>query len=177
MQVTDLSRQRMMWNARTVSVCFALIVLLAISAVPAFGQTDTGSIVGIVQDPTHAVVIGAQVDIINTATNVTHSFVTNTDGSYQALQLIPGVYRVKASHAGYSTSVQDNVTVNVQTRAQVDITLTVGSASNKLDKFEFAATANSVSEVSGVLNTQEINDLPLNGRDYDQLALRRCVSR
>ena len=79
MQVTDLSIQRTVWNARTVSVCFALIVLLAISVAPALGQTDTGSIVGIVQDPTHAVVIGAQVDIINTATNVTRSFVTNTE--------------------------------------------------------------------------------------------------
>ena len=73
MQVTDLSVQRMMWNARTVLACFALIVLLAISAVPAFGQTDTGSIVGIVQDPTHAVVIGAEVTITNTATNVSRT--------------------------------------------------------------------------------------------------------
>ena len=97
---------------------------------------------------------------------------TNTDGSYQALQLIPGVYRVKASHAGYSTSVQDNVTVDVQTRAQVDITLTVGSVSQQVEINSSSQLLQTQSaEVSGVLNTQEINDLPLNGRDYDQLAL------
>ena len=81
MQAADLSVQRMKWNAHTVLARFALVLLVAISAIPAFGQTDTGSIVGIVQDPTHAVVIGAQVDITNTATNVTQSLVTNTDGS------------------------------------------------------------------------------------------------
>jgi hypothetical protein len=172
MQAADLSVQRMKWNAHTVLACFALVVLLAISAIQAFGQTDTGSIVGIVQDRTGAVVVGAQVDIINTATNVTRSLVTNTDGSYQALQLIPGVYRVKASRAGYSTSVQDNVRVDVQTRAQVDITLTVGAVSQQVEINASSLLLQTQSaEVSGVLNTQEINDLPLNGRDYDQLAL------
>jgi uncharacterized surface anchored protein len=133
MQAADLSVQRMKWNAQKVLACFALLVLLAISAIPAFGQTDTGSIVGIVQDPTRAVVAGAEVTITNTATNVSRSLATNADGSYQALQLIPGVYKVTASHAGYSTSVQDNVTVDVQTRAQVDITLTVGSVSQQVE--------------------------------------------
>src|SRR6202046_5182903 len=172
MQAADLSVQRMKWNAHTVLACFALVVLLAVSAIQAFGQTDTGSIVGIVQDRTGAVVVGAQVDIINTATNVTRSLVTNTDGGYQALQLIPGVYRVKASRAGYSTSVQDNVRVDVQTRAQVDITLTVGAVSQQVEINASSLLLQTQSaEVSGVLNTQEINDLPLNGRDYDQLAL------
>ena len=107
------------------SIFLGLACLLALGA-PGFGQTDTGSIVGTVQDATHAVVVGAQVDITDSATNVTHTFVTNADGGYQALQLIPGVYSVKASHAGYSTGVRDNVTIDVQTRAQVDIMLTVG---------------------------------------------------
>ena len=153
MQTADLSAQRMKWNAHTVLACFALVVLLAISAIPAVGQTDTGSIVGIVQDPTRAVVTGAQVKITNTATNVTRTLVTNADGSYQALQLIPGVYKVTVSHAGYSTSVQDNVTVDVQTRAQVDITLTVGSVSQQVEINSSSQLLQTQSaEVNGVLN-------------------------
>jgi hypothetical protein len=153
----------------TVLLGFAL---LAFAAVPSFAQTDTGSIVGTVRDASGAVVVGAKVDITNAATSVTTTFSTNRDGQYQALQLIPGLYTVRASNSGYSTGVRENITIDVQTRAQVDFALNIGSvqtvvqvgASSQLLQTESA-------EVSGVLATQEINDLPLNGRDYDQLAL------
>jgi Carboxypeptidase regulatory-like domain/TonB dependent receptor len=157
---------------RIESIFSGFVLLLMLAVVPGYGQTDTGSIVGIVQDATHAVVVGAQVEVTDTATNVTRTFVTNSDGSYQALQLIPGIYKVKASHAGYSTGVLDNINIDVQTRAQADITLSVGSVSTQV---EIGASAQlletQTAQVSGVLTTQEINDLPLNGRDYDQLAL------
>jgi hypothetical protein len=118
------------------------------------------------------VVVGAAVDITDTATSVTRSFVTNSDGTYQALQLIPGTYSVKASHAGYATGVRENVTIDVQARAQVDITLSVGSVQTQVQVGASAQLLQTQSaELSGVLDSQEVNDLPLNGRDYDQLAL------
>jgi hypothetical protein len=151
---------------------FVASILCVLAVLPVFAQTDTGSIVGTVRDPKGAVVPGAEIDLTNTATNVTTTFVTNADGGYQALQLIPGVYNVKATHPGYSVEVRPNITINVQTRAQVDFALAIGTVQEQVQVSENTQLLQTQSaEVSGVLTTQAINELPLNGRDYDQLAL------
>src|SRR3984957_11052069 len=156
---------------RSAQIVFAL-VLAATTGLPILSQTDTGSIVGTVRDPSGAVVAGAQVDITNTGTNVTTSFVTNTDGGYQALQLIPGTYSVKATRSGYAVAVEENIIVNVQTRAQVDFKLSVGSVQQEVQVTGTSQLLQTQSaEVGAVLSSQAINELPLNGRDYDQLAL------
>jgi hypothetical protein len=153
-------------------ICFGLVLLAALTGLPLSGQTDTGAIVGSIRDPSGSVVAGAEVDITNTATNVTTSFVTNGDGVYQALQLIPGIYSVKATREGYAVAVQANVTVNVQTRAQVDFKLSVGTVQQQVEVTGTSQLLQTQSaEVGAVLSSQAINELPLNGRDYDQLAL------
>ena len=148
------------------------IVIALVSLAHAFGQIDTGSIVGTVRDASGAVVVGAQVEITNTATNVTDTVRTNSDGTYQVLALIPGVYRVKASFTGYSSEVQPAVHINVQTRAQADFALKVG---NLQQEVVVVATVQGLqtqtADVGGVIDSRQINDLPLNGRNYDQLAL------
>src|ERR1700728_3412385 len=141
-------------------------------AAPMLAQTDTGSIVGTVSDASGAIVPGVKVDITNAATNVTQSMVTNAAGVYQALQLIPGTYNVKASHAGYTTGIRQGVTVDVQTRAQADFTLTVGNVEQQVQVSTSTEELQTQSaEVVGVITSQAINEFPLNGRDYDQLAL------
>ncbi|MGA9465952.1 MAG: TonB-dependent receptor [Terracidiphilus sp.] len=141
-------------------------------ATPLGAQTDTGSIVGTVSDASGAVVPGVEVEITNSATNVTQSVVTNAAGVYQALQLIPGTYNVKVSHAGYTTGIRQGVTVDVQTRAQADFTLTVGNIQQQVQVNTSTEELQTQSaEVVGVITTQAINEFPLNGRDYDQLAL------
>jgi Carboxypeptidase regulatory-like domain len=171
MQSFSLSNRRNR-RSRLTSIFLGTALLLALAGSRGFAQTDTGSIVGTVHDASGAVIAGAQVDITDTATGVTRSFITNATGEYQALQLIPGIYSVKASHAGYATGTRPDVTIDVQTRAQVDIALSVGAVTTQV---EVAASDQLLqtqsAEVNGVLNTQQINDLPLNGRDYDQLAL------
>jgi hypothetical protein len=138
----------------------------------AFAQTNAGSIVGTVRDPSGAVVSGAVVNVINDATNVNMRFTTNADGEYQALQLIPGVYSVQATHAGYSVAIRKNVVIDVQSRAQVDFALALGSVKQQvLVSASSPLLETQSAEVGGVLSTNTINDLPLNGRDYDQLAL------
>jgi hypothetical protein len=160
------------WSASVARLCAVLFLLTTLFLPSAFAQTDTGSIVGTVRDASGAVVTGAAVDITDVATGVTHSTITNADGAYQALQLIPGVYKVKAARAGYSAGVRENVTIDVQTRAQVDISLSVGSVQTQVNVGAGAQLLQTQSaEVSGVLTSQQVNDLPLNGRDYDQLAL------
>ena len=156
----------------TREVCFALTALLAVPGIPLHAQTDTGSIVGIVQDKSSARLAGASVDITNTATNVAHSVVTNHDGEYEALQLIPGVYSVTVSQSGFGTQVRQNITVNVQGRVQVDFEMSVSSVNQQVVVNEDTAQLETQSaEVAAVLSSQTVNQLPLNGRAYDQLAL------
>jgi hypothetical protein len=171
MQSLSLSGKKVQFR-HPAQIFVVLPFLAALIGMPVFGQTDTGSMVGTVHDPSGAVIRGAQVDITNTATNVTTSFVTNADGGYQALQLIPGVYSVKATQPGYSVEVQPNITINVQTRAQVDFKLVVGTVQQQVEVSETSQLLQTQSaEVGAVLSTQALNELPLNGRDYDQLAL------
>ncbi len=159
-------------SLRPASFVLTLALLLALAGAKGLSQTDTGSIVGTVFDSSGAVIGGAQVDITATATNVMHSFTTNSSGSYVALQLIPGIYSVKATHAGYSTEVRQNIVIDVQARVQVDFTLSVGSVQQQVQVISTAAVLETQSaEVGGVIATQTINDLPLNGRNYDQLSL------
>jgi hypothetical protein len=150
----------------------ALAFLFALTGLSALAQTDTGAIIGTVRDVSGAVVVGAEVNITNTASNVTQSFRTNTDGIYQAQQLIPGIYTVRATRSGYSQQVVQNVTVNVQSRVQIDFSLKAGAVQQVVQVNSTAANLQTQSaEVNVVLSSQAINQLPLNGRQYDQLAL------
>lgn len=152
------------------SLC--LLLVLAAACQPGSAQIDNGSIVGTVRDSAGAVVAGAQVSIINKATNVTVSLRSNGDGSYVAQALIPGVYRVEATAQGYSTDVDESVTVNVQTRAKVDFTLHAGKTQQQVEvRASGELLQTQTADVGGVVESKQINDLPLNGRDYDTLAL------
>jgi Carboxypeptidase regulatory-like domain/TonB dependent receptor len=159
-------------SSRPSMVILKLALFLVLAAIPGFAQTDTGSIVGTVRDASGVVIAGAKVDITNTATAVTRTLETNSDGEYQVLQLIPGIYTIKASQSGFATGVRDNVTINVQTRAQVDFQLTVGVVTTQVQvEASTQLLETQTAGVSGIVNAQALNDLPLNGRDYDQLAL------
>lgn len=152
--------------------CFVLAMLSVALAAPAGAQTDTGAIAGIVQDKSNARLPGATVEVTNVATNVTQKFVTNADGLYQVLQLIPGTYMVTVEHPGFATQVRQGITVSVQSRVQVDFSMGVSSVQQQVVVKEAAAQLQTESaEVNEVLSTKTLNDLPLNGRDYDQLAL------
>jgi hypothetical protein len=152
--------------------CLPLAALLLTMAVPARAQIDTGAIVGIVQDKSGARLPGATIDVTDMATNVTRSYVTNDDGAYEALQLIPGVYSVTVNKQGFATQVRQQITVNVQSRVQVDLTVGVSAVKQQVVVNETAAQLQTqTAEVNNVLSSQTVNELPLNGRDYDQLAL------
>ncbi len=157
---------------RRARILIVLTALLALAALPGFAQIDTGSIVGTARDASGAVIPGVEIQITNVATNVAQSFVTNGSGEYQALQLIPGTYSVKATHSGYAAEIRPNVNVNVQSRIQVDFALKVGAVQEIVRVSSAAENLQTQSaEVGAVLSSQAINQLPLNGRDYDQLVL------
>ena len=149
-----------------------LLMLVGVGVVPALGQIDRGAIVGTVSDASGALVSKATVTVINKATAVTMSTPVNGTGDYQVLALIPGEYTVKASAPGFETSVRDGIVIHVQDRISLNFTLKVGSVVEQVvvtgsEPLLQTQTA----DVGNVVDTQKVNDLPLNGRRYADLAL------
>ncbi len=157
---------------RTSSRCRCRFVAGLIFAASLLAQIDTGVVVGTVKDSSGALVPGAAVVVTNTATQVAVTTHTNSDGQYQVSALIPGTYSVRASAPGFQSELKDGIQIDVQSRPAVDFDLKVGEASQVVE----VTSANPVlqtenADLGGVVQKQQINDLPLNGRRYSDLAL------
>jgi len=140
----------------------------------AFGQSSagTGSILGVVTDPSGAVVPLAEVTVRNAETNVTRSVTSNDAGRYEVVALQPGQYEVRAVKAGFATLVRTGITLSVGSRTTVDLGLTVSSTSETVT-VEANASAVQVdkTEVSTVVNLNDMLNLPLNGRRWDAFVM------
>jgi hypothetical protein len=157
--------------ALTAGILVAAAVMLLF---PTFvsAQIDTGSIVGTVSDPSGAAIAGATVELTNEATGVTRSVTTNGDGAYQFTAVTPGTYSVKASSTNFETAVHTHLEIDVQSRPAVDFNLKVGQSSQVVEVNSATPVLMTESaDVGGVIQAQQINDLPLNGRRYSDLAL------
>ena len=147
-------------------------VLLGFSALPAFGQIDRGAIAGRILDSSGAVVPSASVTITNKATGVEVNTPVDADGEYQVLTLIPGTYSVKASAAGFESVLRDDIQVHVQDHLSINFALKVGSVNTQIEVTGAESILETQSaDIGSVVNEQHINDLPLNGRRYADLAL------
>lgn len=134
------------------------------------GQAVNGTILGTVVDSTGAAVAGATVDVTNTATQVKRTVVTNAQGRYRVPELIVGSYDVRISAAGFETSVQTGIPVVVGGEREVDATLRVGQQQQTVTVQAEANQVNTASSaVSTLVETKQVEDLPLNGRNYTQL--------
>jgi len=137
-----------------------------------FSQIDRGAIVGTVTDPSGAVIPKASVRVTNQATGVSIITITNSEGRYQVLALNPGTYRVDANAQGMKPQSYTNVEIHVQSRPALDFKLQIGNASESVTVSGEAVELQTQSaELGAVVNTETINNLPLNGRAYAQLAL------
>jgi hypothetical protein len=149
-----------------------LFVLAAFFAVCGWTQIDKGAIVGTVRDSSGAAIPKATVTVSSAATGVMLSTVTNDAGEYQFPALVPGMYSVKASAKGFGSQLRNDVDIHVQTRASVDFALQVGEVTQVLEVQATAPLLQTESaDVGGVVQEQQIRDLPLNGRRSADLAL------
>ena len=147
------------------SLCLFLFSSLA------WAQTSTAEITGTVSDPTNAVVAGATVTITNQATNVQRVSTTNTAGVYDAPSLLPGVYSVKVTMTGFKAEVRNNIEVQVDQVARLNFTLQIGNISETVEVEASAPTLETETTTIGtVIENKRIQELPLNGRNYLQLA-------
>lgn len=150
---------------------FVLFAFLLTSLLAA-AQIDTGAIVGTVTDQSGAALPGATITVKNTRTGVATTTTTNEQGQYQVLALIPGAYVVTATGSGMQAQTYDNVEIHVQSRPALNFKLALGRVATVVQVDDKAPLLQTQSAGLGdVVGQQHINDLPLNGRVYAQLAL------
>jgi len=147
-----------------------LAMLALLTAGCALAQVGTASIRGAITDPSGAVIPNAHVSVKNVGTGVTVDLTTDADGRYVAPTLIVGTYQISVQAQGFQTGVRQNITLEVGEQREVNVTLAVGQMSQEVAVQENAAQVDTAtSTVSGLINQQQMRDLPLNGRNFEQL--------
>jgi|CZLA01.1.fsa_nt_gi hypothetical protein len=149
----------------------SVVVFVLLSTAMLVGQTFRGTILGSVTDPSGAYVVGATVKVRNVATGLERTTVTSADGSYSVPELPIGSYSVTVTQTGFQTAVTSNVEVNVATERRVDAQLKTGQVTQMVevsggDLPQIETTSN---DLGGVLTSQSVQDMPINGRDYTKL--------
>lgn len=147
----------------------ALLTVVTLSA--ASWAQDTGSITGMVKDPSGAAVTGANVTVTSPDRAITRQTVTNSAGEYNASALPAGKYDIEVSAGGFKKFAAKGVVLDVAQKARVDIALQVGAINTEV-VVEGAAVAQvetQSSELAGTVTGKEISQLELNGRNFTQL--------
>jgi hypothetical protein len=145
---------------------FAVLLL----CVPAFSQGSFGRILGTVTDQSGGVVAGATVSVIDTERGVTRTLTTDDAGAYNAPNLTPGNYTVRAEAKGFKRIERQGVGIEVGHEVRVDLTVQPGEQNQTVTVTEsvpLVETTNAT--MGGTLENADIVDLPLNGRDYQNL--------
>ena len=148
-------------------LCAALLAW----TLPLSAQFQRGSIIGTVTDQSNSVIGNGKVTLKNLGTNEERLAATDDRGDYSFPSLLPGSYRVTAEATGFKTQVVSDIQLEVNQTARIDLKLSVGDMVQRVE-----ATASlqllqtDTSEVGSVITNKQIVDLPLNGRDYLQLA-------
>jgi hypothetical protein len=144
--------------------------VLVFATTSALAQLSTASLNGVVRDPTGAVVTKASVVLRNSDTGVEHSTFSNDSGTYVFSDINPGRYTVKVSAPSFSTKQISDFVLAVNQTATIDVFLAAG-AQTEVISVEATTEQLQVSsaELGTVIATKQVNDLPLNGRNFTQL--------
>ncbi len=152
------------------SVVLATILLLISTGLWAQSTVSTGSIVGTVTDPSGAVVNGAKVTVTNTATGQTIELVSNSAGAFNSGSLSPGNYKVQVAARGFNT-VSTVTNVQVGNTSSINAKMTLGQESTTIEVQASSIQVNTEqATVQGVLTSSQIENLPVNGRNFLDLA-------
>src|SRR5882672_3281598 len=148
----------------------AIVGLIALGSCLAFAQGSTGAISGVVRDATGAVIPGVTVTARHIESGLTRTAVSSETGGYN-LQLLPvGAYEITTELPGFKQEVRRGINLVVGQQAVVDLTLEVGAAAELVTVTGEAPLVNTTtSSTSGVITEQQVKELPLNGRSFDQL--------
>jgi Carboxypeptidase regulatory-like domain len=137
-----LVRRRSFVKSRIFIALLLLCACLTVRSV--LGQNTTGSITGRLTDPTGAVIAGAKVTVRNLGTGEVRTLTTDASGDFTATLLLPGHYSVTAEHTGFKTSIQNDITLEVDQTVRADLHLDVGSATQKVEVAANALTLDTI---------------------------------
>jgi hypothetical protein len=159
------------WAGRLAIATVACLALILFGANSTFAQFDTGAVLGTVTDASGAAVSGATVTLANEGTNVSVTFTTGADGAFKFTPVRIGSYKVTVTLQGFQTAVQRDVTVNVGQSVVVDVALKPGSVSETVEVTSTVPVLQSQdASVGQVVDSRQVNNLPLNGRNFTFLA-------
>jgi hypothetical protein len=139
---------------------------------PAWAQYESATLTGVITDSAGAVVPGAEVKATSEATNQVTSATTNSEGRYVFAILRPGSYQVSASAKGFKQAISSGLVLQVNQAGRLDLQLQVGEVSEQITVSAESTTLETETASRGaVIDHTKMVELPLNGRDYNQLAL------
>jgi hypothetical protein len=146
---------------------------------PGLAQSTAGRVLGTISDPSGAAVAGANVVVTDVERGISRSLTTDSAGEYVAPDLVPGTYKIHVEAKGFKSVERPNVVIEVASDVRADFALQTGNVSEVITVTEDVALLNTTSAtLGGTLSNKEINDLPLNGRNYENLLqLRPGVMR
>ena len=153
-------------------VCVLGAVAVLLFSLSLFSQVNTGTISGVVQDTSGAVIGGATVTIRNVDTGIATALTSDVGGRYVAPNLLIGNYEVQAQQPGFRTEIRKGITLTVGRDEVINLTLNVGQTAETVTvTAEAPVIETTTAAMSSLVDDRTIRDLPLNGRSYDQLAL------
>ena len=151
-------------------VLTAVVLLIAFEACLVFAQTATATIVGVVKDTSGALIPGVSITVKHTETGQTRTAISSDSGSYNVPLLPVGAYEISTTMPGFKQQVRTGINLVIGQQAVIDLTLEVGAAAEQITVSEEAPLVNTtLSSTSGLITEQQVKDLPLNGRSFDQL--------
>jgi hypothetical protein len=150
-------------------------IILAISATVSLAQTTTGNLSGVVTDSNGAAVAGATVTVVSIENGAERTVTSNEEGFYSIQQLQPGNYKVKVTQSGFKVSQVETLPLGVGQNRELNAVLETGEVSAVIDIVSSETEAASIDQSSNRLgvniSAREVEDLPVNGRNYSQLYL------
>ena len=161
-------------SAKKVERLLVAAVVVFLLSLPAYAQSNLGSISGSITDKTGGVIVNATVTVTDTQRGISRTLTTDDAGEYNAPNLVPGLYSVRAESAGFTRIERQNIRLEVGKDVRVDLTLQPGEQTTTVtvtEELPLVETTNST--LGGTLSNETINDLPLNGRNYQNLVVLR----
>ncbi|MBK7931451.1 MAG: TonB-dependent receptor [Bryobacterales bacterium] len=149
---------------------FLSCACLLLPALPALAQT--ASVTGRVTDTTGAIIAGATVGIVNQGTAAERTATTNDSGYFTFSLLAPGRYQMRVETQGFKTINRSGIILETDQRAELNFTMEIGAVTEQIEVTANVAQLNTVEASRGqVIENRRIVEMPLNGRNYNQLAL------
>lgn len=160
-----------MGRIRRCGSVLAFVLAVLFLSLPAFSQgSNNGRILGTITDQTGGVIAGAMVSITDTARGTTRTLTADSAGAYNAPELIPGTYTVRAQFQGFTTTERQNITVEVGGEVRVDLMLQPGQTTQTVTVTEaLPLVETTTATLGGTISNQLIGDLPVQGRNFQKL--------